>query len=122
MTPAVMVVEDDPLVMLSAATSLGDHGWAVKMAANGRVAMDRLSDVSTRLDALVIDKRLGQGPTGWDVARHARSVRPDIPVAYITGCADAGDEAEMVAGSVLLEKPVSDAALLTALETLMSGR
>jgi CheY-like chemotaxis protein len=117
--PTLLVVEDDPLVMLSAALLLEDHGWTVKKAANGSVAMERLEELVSDVDALVIDVQLGEGPSGWDVARFARAVRPAIPVAYITGYDDADFHSQMVDGGIMLEKPVADGALLAALGGLI---
>ncbi len=120
--PTVLFVEDDPLIMLSAASALESHGWTVKKAANGAVAMERFSDLSADVDAMVIDIRLGQGPSGWDVARHARSVQNGIPVAYITGDDQVGHgDRERVEGGVILRKPVSDIDLLAALRGLVGG-
>lgn len=102
MPTTLLVVEDDPLVMLSAATALEENGWIVKKAANGAVAMDRLKQLSDSVDALVIDIRLGQGPSGWEVANFARSIRPNIPVAYMTGDLDAPSSDEKVQGGIVL--------------------
>jgi CheY-like chemotaxis protein len=37
------------------------------------------------LPVLVADINLGKGTTGFDVARRARQLNPDIKVIYITG-------------------------------------
>lgn len=119
--PTVFFVEDDPLIMLSASSALEGHGWTVKKAANGVVAMERLPELCGNVDAMVIDLRLGQGPTGWDVAKFARSFDRAMPVAYITGDdVSARASPERVHGAVVLRKPVSDGALLDALDTLIS--
>ena len=119
--PTVLFVEDDPLVMLSAATALEDHGWIVKKAANGVVAMERLPELCLDVDVMVVDIRLGQGPSGWEVARYARSVNIDMPVAYITGDDGvAGASDERVEGGVVLRKPVTEQQLLAALGALIA--
>ncbi|RYD87121.1 MAG: response regulator [Sphingomonadales bacterium] len=117
--PTLLVVEDDPLVMLSAAAALEDEGWVVKKAANGAVAINRLGDPAEAVDAVVIDITLGDGPSGWDVARFARSVNANIAVAYITGDMNAGFHPEIVDGGVVLCKPFKDSALLEALNRLL---
>ena len=119
--PTLLVVEDDPLVMLSAAATLEDEGWVVKKAANGAVAIHRLGDASEPVDAVVIDITLGDGPSGWDVARYARSVNENIAVAYITGDMDAELNPQIVDRGVVLCKPFDDNALLDALSRLLSN-
>ena len=119
--PTLLVVEDDPLVMLSAAATLEDEGWVVKKAANGAVAINRLGDASEPVDAVVIDITLGDGPSGWDVARYARSVNENIAVAYITGDMDAEFNPQIVDRGVVLCKPLDDNALLDALNRLLSN-
>lgn len=121
--PTVLFVEDDPLVMLSAAAALEDHGWTVKKAANGVVAMERFPELCADVDVMVIDIRLGQGPTGWDVARYARSVIARMPIAYITGGElSAGASCQGVEGAVILRKPVTDGQLLAALGSLVAAQ
>ncbi|TJV37476.1 MAG: hypothetical protein E5Y02_32920 [Mesorhizobium sp.] len=44
-------------------------------------AFDRDSE---RVVAMVTDVRIGDGPTGWEVARHMRSVNPTLPVIYMS--------------------------------------
>ena len=119
--PTLLVVEDDPLVMLSAAATLEDKGWVVKKAANGAVAISRLGEASEPVDAVVIDITLGDGPSGWDVARYARSVNENIAVAYITGDLDAEFNPQIVDRGVVLCKPLDDNALLEALNRLLSN-
>ena len=119
--PTLLVVEDDPLVMLSAAATLEDKGWVVKKAANGAVAISRLGATSEPVDAVVIDITLGDGPSGWDVARYARSVNENIAVAYITGDLDAEFNPQIVDRGVVLCKPLDDNALLEALNRLLGN-
>jgi CheY-like chemotaxis protein len=120
--PTVLFVEDDPLIMLSAAATLEDHGWTVKKAANGVVAMERLPELCADVDVMVVDLRLGQGPTGWDVARYARSFDTRMPIAYITGDdASAHANPQRVRGGVVLRKPVSDGVLLDTLGALIES-
>jgi CheY-like chemotaxis protein len=118
--PTVLFVEDDPLIMMSAASALEEDGWTVKKAANGTVAIERFPELSADVDVIVVDLRLGQGPTGWDVAKYARSVSNRMPVAYITGDALlARDNPDRVQGGVILRKPISDHQLLLALRSLI---
>ncbi|RYE00512.1 MAG: response regulator [Sphingomonadales bacterium] len=118
--PTILFVEDDPLIMLSAASMLEDHGWTVKKAANGAVAIERFPELASDVDAMVVDIRLGQGPNGWDVARYARSLSRKLPVAYITGDDHAAlSNVERVDGGVVLRKPITGTDLVAALRRLI---
>ena len=57
---------------------------------------------------------------GWDVARHAREGKPDMPVVYMTG--DSADEwaSKGVPNSILLTKPFAPAQLVTAVAQLLN--
>jgi hypothetical protein len=57
---------------------------------------------------------------GWDVARRARAIKPDLPVVYITG-ANADEWAvQGVPNSLLLTKPFAPAQLVTAVSQLLN--
>lgn len=71
--------------------------------------------------ALVSDIRLGNGPTGWDVARHVRRVSPDLPVIYMSGDG-AVDWASMgVPNSIMIAKPFVMQQIIVALATLLNS-
>jgi DNA-binding response OmpR family regulator len=70
---------------------------------------------------MVTDIRLGEGPNGWDVARHAREVIPTMPVVYMSGDSANEHSAYGVPDSVMLQKPFATAQLVTAISTLMNA-
>lgn len=56
--------------------------------------------------ALLTDVNLGDGISGWELARQIREITPGFPVVYMTS-ASAGDwKSQGVAGSFLIEKPL----------------
>ena len=70
--------------------------------------------------ALITDIKLGSKVTGWDVAKHARELNPDLPIVYITG-SDGHDWASLgVPNSVLITKPFAPAQVLTAVSQLLN--
>jgi DNA-binding response OmpR family regulator len=71
--------------------------------------------------ALVTDINLGAKLTGWDIARRAREINPDMPVVYMTGFADNDWAANGVPNSVLLTKPFATAQLVTAVSQLLNA-
>ena len=82
----VLVVEDDVLTRIDVAGAFEASGCAVLEAASGQAAL-ALCSSDTPVDALVTDIDLGNGATGWDVARAfwardaipVMSANPDVP-------------------------------------------
>src|SRR5690348_5425999 len=83
----VFVVEDEVLIQELLVDPLQEAGYQVLVASSGGEAIKLLEAEQTgSFRALVTDVNLGAAsPSGWDVARRAREVHPDIPVVYITG-------------------------------------
>lgn len=70
---------------------------------------------SRAFDVVLVDVNLGRGTTGYDVARRARAIHPDMPVIYISGQIDQKSvDNHGVAGSVYLRKPFTSEQLLEA--------
>jgi CheY-like chemotaxis protein len=119
--PTVLLVEDEPLVLLVAQDALQAGGYAVLPV---QLASEALQVLDTRigdLSGLVTDIRLPGGSDGWDIARHARELKPDLPVVYTTADSAADWPAKGVPNSVVVQKPYAGAQLLTAISTLMTA-
>ena len=82
----VLVVEDDVLTRIDVAGAFEASGWAVLEAGSGQAALE-LCNSDTPVDALVTDIDLGNGATGWDVAR-AFWRRDALPVIYMSANPD----------------------------------
>ncbi|MBX7502849.1 response regulator [Qipengyuania sp. YG27] len=116
-----MIVEDEPLIRLALMDMFEGAGFAVLEAGDASEAMALLDTYAGRIGILLTDIRLGDGPDGWDVARHARSQLEDLPIVFVSGDS-VGDWHE--AGfdrSVMLAKPVADGDLLAAVRTGLEG-
>ena len=98
----VLVVEDDPSLLSLAAHVLGKKGHHVltNVDAVGALALLR----SHSVDLLFTDVDLAHGTNGVTLARDARALRSDLPVAYTSGRIDLTAD-QMVVGSVFLPKP-----------------
>jgi DNA-binding response OmpR family regulator len=69
-----------------------------------------------------VDVNLGRGTTGFDVARFARQVIPDLSVIYITGEASAGSfMAFGVPESDYIQKPFAPGELVEKLRARRVG-
>ncbi|MEP6982871.1 MAG: response regulator [Sphingomicrobium sp.] len=106
--------------MLVAQNALEAGGYKVMTATGGTEALEMLDALTSELSGLVTDIRLGDGANGWDVARHARELKSDLPVVYTTTDSEAEWPVQGVPNSVLVQKPYAPAQLLTALSTLMT--
>ena len=115
----VLVVEDDSIIQHLAEETLTEGGFQVISASSAERAVAILDERSTSYRAVVTDVNLGSEKTGWDVARHARELWPDIAVVYMTGDSAAEWTAQGVPKSVLLTKPFAPAQLLTAVSQLL---
>ena len=81
----VLVVEDDPSVGDMVTELLHSEGYEVVCALDDSGAYDALRDQGETFDALVLDIDLGEGTTGFDIARFGRSVKPEVGVIFISG-------------------------------------
>src|SRR3954462_12705874 len=83
--PLVLLVEDEPLVLLVAQDALEAGGYMVLPVQLASEALTVLDSRFAELSGLVTDVRLPGGADGWAIARHARELRADLPVVYTTG-------------------------------------
>lgn len=100
----LILVEDDPLILVCTQDALAEAGFDVLSAVSGTKALALLSDTPDCL-AIMIDVRLGDGMKGWEVARRARQAQPDIAIIYTTTAEGPAFVREGVDRSVLLQKP-----------------
>ena len=117
----ILVVEDETLVRELLQAELEDGGYKVIEAESGEEAVAWLGK-HKNARGLVADVRLGgkRELTGWDVARHAREINPDIAVVYMSGDSGADWAAQGVPKSVMIVKPFAMSQISTALATLLN--
>ena len=118
-TVLVLVVDDEALIQELVAIPLEEAGFKVVVASDASQATTTLENESVR--AVVTDIDLKGSLTGWDVARRARELHPDIPVVYMTG-ANAAEWTSMgVPDSLLIAKPFVPAQMVTAVSQLLNA-
>ena len=117
----VLIVDDETLIHPTLQDVLEDGGFATATASTPDNAIAMLEAEGQAYSALVTDINLGAKLTGWDIARRAREINPDIPVVYMTGFADNEWPANGVPNSVLLTKPFAGAQLVTAVSQLLNA-
>lgn len=119
--PLLLLVEDEALVLLVAQEALEAGGYTVTVAESGAEALSVLEAQSDQFAGLLTDVQLGEGPDGWEIARHARELQPSLPVVYLTADSAAEWAAQGVPNSVLVQKPYAPAQLVTAISTLVTA-
>lgn len=117
---SVLLVEDEILILEIVQDALEQAGFHVRAAPSGSAALEYMSEGVEELAGLVTDVRLGVGPNGWDLARHARRIQPDLPVIYMTGDSAADWPAEGVPRSQVVQKPFAVGQIVTALSMMLT--
>ena len=100
----VLLVEDESEVRELIEEAFAERGLEVRAAATDQEAYDLLASDAHAYDLLIADINLGSGTTGFDVARRARQLNPQLSVIYITGHAAHLDRFG-VEGAVMFPKP-----------------
>jgi DNA-binding NtrC family response regulator len=117
----ILVAEDEKIIRELLGVTLEEDGYEVVLAENGEEAVGLLD---TRKDAkgLITDVRLGgkRKLTGWDVARHARELNPEIAVVYLSGDSSVDWAVQGVPKSVMVSKPFALSQISTALANLLN--
>jgi CheY-like chemotaxis protein len=116
----LLLAEDEPLVLLSTQDALEGGGFTVVAAANGTEAIALVESRIDDLAGIVTDIRLGEGPSGWDVAKRARELKADMAIVYATGDSAHEWSALGVPKSVVIQKPYAAAQIITAISTLLT--
>lgn len=110
--PAVLVVDDDPLVRESLADLLRELPLSVLEAESGEEAvavLDRRPDIR-----LLVTDMMMPGMDGRRLAATARRMRPDLPVLFLSGLERPND------GEAFLAKPVPAGTLLAMVDRMIS--
>ena len=122
MTPSILLllVEDEVLIRMNLEEELAEAGFDVVVATNGKEAMALIGADASRFRGVLTDIKLGRGSDGWDVARRARELVPEMPVLYISGDSAHEWSAKGVPGSIMVPKPFVGVQIITAVSTLLN--
>lgn len=119
-TVSLLLVEDEALIRDLLEDALTEAGFTVVFVNSGAEAISVLDQADNAIAGLLTDVRLGHGPSGWDVARHAREATPSLPVVYMTADSAVEWSAQGVPNSILVQKPFAVAQVITAISTLLN--
>ncbi len=118
----LLVIDDEPDVRSTIAEMLEEQGHVVHQAATGAEGLTIFAEVNG-IDVVFTDLAM-PGMTGWEVARTVKVQRPGVPVILLTGWDTTWDEThpDRRAVDLILAKPVTSAALNTAIATAIGHR
>ena len=117
--PHVLLVEDEALVAELVEDALREQGMSVATVRSGSEACARLEAEPRSFSVVVTDINLGDQLNGFDVARKARALNPDVKVVYVTGLPSNIYEAEEEA--LMFPKPFDVAELGNQVGLLLQG-
>lgn len=116
----ILIVEDHEAVQDLVQDALSDGGFQTETTASGEEAITLLQSDKAKYRALITDIHLKGKLTGWDVARRARELNPEMPVIYMTGAGADEWPSQGVPNSLLLNKPFAPAQIVTAVSQLLN--
>ncbi len=110
----ILVVEDEQSLRNLTSRILARNGYQVCVATTAPDALRQASDLTQTIDLLLTDVVMPE-MLGNEVAVRVRAVRPGLPVLYMSGYAQPvlATQGALDPDVDLLEKPFSEAALLT---------
>ena len=121
--PIILVIEDDDAIQGLVEDALSEAGFETAIAGSAEEAVTLLKGRFVAYRALVTDIKLLGRFNGWEVARAAREIDPNFPVVYMSGLVTADQwKVDGVPNSIMLQKPLASAQLVTAVSHLLNGR
>jgi len=117
----VLVVEDEPVILMVLTDYLSGQGYRVLQAENGEQAFEILAS-KPHLDMLITDYRLPGGISGVQIAEPAVKLRPDLKVIFISGYAREIREtgSPITLKAPILEKPFDLDVLQDIMQDMLS--
>ncbi len=114
----ILVVEDDADVRNFLVTGLGEAGYQIDAAANGKDGME--SALAGAHDLIILDRQLGDGIDGLDILKAVRGTGRDVPALFLSGLGELSDWVQglQAGGDDYLVKPVSLEDLLQRVQAL----
>jgi PAS domain S-box-containing protein len=118
---SVLVVDDEPMVLRLMDETLRRAGHLVHAASDPHAALAIASDGAKTLHLLISDVVM-PGMTGHELANRIRTLRPGLPVLFVSGCPEEPALAD-TSGAPLIRKPFSPRQLTeSAARLLAAGR
>ena len=115
----ILLVDDEPLLLMSMAADLQDAGFAVIEAANADQALAALNTIPS-ISLVCTDVRMPGSMDGIGLARRVRAERPELPVLLVSGEITGRHEPNIADARLI--KPIDAAELLNTVRRLLAAR
>jgi signal transduction histidine kinase/ActR/RegA family two-component response regulator len=115
----ILLVEDDEQVRGQAARTLGELGYRISQACDGREAL-RVLAASDDIDLMMTDLRMPNGMSGRELAAFAKMARPRVKVLFTSGYLEEFAPSHPDRPSNFLAKPYRRAQLAAAVAEALS--
>jgi CheY-like chemotaxis protein len=112
----VLVVDDEPLIRMTAADMLTDAGWIAIEAADAVEALERLQS-HPEITLLFTDINMPGEMDGLDLARRVHQLRPDVHLIITSGKLRPGSD-ELPKDGRFLGKPYREHQMLAMVEAV----
>ena len=119
--PRVLVVEDEFLIRLTLVEALSDDGFEVLEAETGDDALQILQ-TDPAICLLLTDIQMPGSLNGRTLAVKARENLPDLPIIFMTGRLENGDDARGSVRDMFITKPYTLADICDAAKRLTTLR
>ncbi len=118
----VLVIEDEPAMREVTLRILSRSGYHVLTAANGREAIEIATSTDGDIDVLLTDVVMPH-MLGKEAADRIRAFRPGVKVLFMSGYTRGllGTQGVVEADVNLIEKPFTEASLLTKIRQVIAG-
>jgi CheY-like chemotaxis protein len=116
----ILVVEDDSDLRTYITEVLRGLGYRIRAVPNATAALPVLEDVTQQVDLLLTDVVM-PGPNGRELGRQAQSLRPGLPILYMTGYSRNAvvHHGRLDEGVDLLQKPIGQQVLADRVRDLL---
>lgn len=117
----VLIVEDDPSILMVLSAYLSGEGYRVLQAENGAQAFEILAS-KPHLDMMITDFRLPGGISGVQIAEPAVRLRPELKVIFISGYAQEvrDTDSHLAREAPILDKPFDLDELQSIMQSMLS--
>lgn len=115
----LLIAEDEPVIADLIDITLRDAGYQVVVVESGKAAIAELEAEPQRFVGLITDVRMID-VDGWEVARRARELIPDMAVVYMSGDSAGQWPARGVTHSIMIEKPFALGQVVIAISSLLT--
>jgi len=116
----ILVVDDDALIRDTLAIALGDEGYQVRVAPDGRAALNAIG--IWRPDLIVLDLMMPvMDGAAFRTAQRALSATAQIPVIVLSAAHEVQSRAAVLEPAAIFTKPFDLGALLDAIASVLEA-